>query len=129
VLEISPEEEALHGDSDDGDKQSGPEDGQKETPCFPEYGEPNVGPEHVVGAMGYIYDVHDPENQGEPARQEKEDSRKGNTAQGLNDKKIQIHNWSPFRTNVELGFVFPRESELPKHHFGPSSAQILYFPK
>jgi hypothetical protein len=115
VLEISPKKEALHRDSNDGDEQSCPEDGQKEAPRFPKYGEPNVGPEHIVGAMGDVHNVHDPENEGKPACQEEEDSREGNTAEGLNDKKIQIHDWSPFRTNVELDLAFPRVSELPKH--------------
>jgi hypothetical protein len=106
VLEISPKKEALHRDSNDGDEQSCPEDGQKEAPRLPKYGEPNVGPEHIVGAMGDVHDVHDPENEGKPARQEEEDSREGNTAEGLNDEEIHIHNESPFRVKARPKVAF-----------------------
>ena len=100
MLEISPEKETLHPDSNAGDGQSCPEDGQNEAPRFPEYGEPNVGAKHIVRAMRDVHDVHDPENQGKPARQKEEDSRKGNTAQGLNDKEIHTHNESPLFVSI-----------------------------
>jgi hypothetical protein len=67
---------------------------------FP-YGVSNVGPEHIVRAMGNVHDVHHPENQGKSARQKEEDSRIGNTGEGLNNKEIHSHNESPFHTNVE----------------------------
>ena len=84
MLEISPKKEALHRDSNDGDEQSCPEDGQKEALRFPEYGEPNVGAKHIVRAVGNVYDVHNPENEGKPACQKKKDGCEGKSAQCLN---------------------------------------------
>ena len=85
----------MHQDADNAYGEASAEQGEKKASGDLINSQPDVPAEHIVGTVRDIYDVHHPENEGKPTCQKKEDGCKGNTAKGLNNKKI--HDLSPFR--------------------------------
>ena len=78
-------------DADERDRQRAREQRQPEARGLPHHRQPDVAPEHEVGAVGEVHDAHDPEDEREPAGEQEQESAVGDAVEGLRDPELCRH--------------------------------------
>src|SRR3989449_3630551 len=86
-----PEEEPLHADADERDRQRARDERGGEAARPPHDGQPDVAAEHEVRPVGEVDDAHNAEDQREPAREQEQERAVREAVEGLGDPELGGH--------------------------------------